>query len=125
MKIAMVAASVAFVAVASVACAQGRTGTYSQKVLLKNWALARCLGQVYGNESVQKDANATASAYLEFGKQPMSAYTQIATLVDDYVHRQIGGSIPAQFNTMKCIDLYHSGALDTLTTALSQPTPQP
>ncbi len=125
MKIVATVAWAVLVVASSSACAQGAAGTYSQKDLLKNWALARCLGQVYGNESVQKDAYATASAYLEFGKQPLSSYEKITALVDDYVHRQIGGSIPAQFNTMKCIDLYHSDALDTLTTALSQPTPRP
>jgi hypothetical protein len=43
------------------ATAQDQGKHYSQKTLLKNWALSRCLGQVYADAKTKEDANATAS----------------------------------------------------------------
>lgn len=96
------------------ACAQSATKGYSQTTLLKNWALARCLGKVYEDKQVEQDAYATASAYLEFGKQPMAAYEAVGRLVDKYAARTLGGSVSSDYETMKCIDLFHSDELDEL-----------
>ncbi len=87
------------------------TEHYSQEMLLKNWALSRCLAKTYDDEKVRDDANATASAYLEYGKQSIETYNQLDELVDKYVNLAYGGSVKSDFNTMKCIDLYHSKEL--------------
>ena len=92
--------------------------SYSQKTLLKNWALSRCLAQVAADSAAKDDANATAGAYLEFGKQPLEAYEELGRLVDEYVGRRYHGSVESSFNTMKCIDLFHSRELDRLTDKL-------
>lgn len=92
-----------------------QTSKYSQKTLLKNWALSICLAQVAQDERTAKDAGSTASAYLEFGHQDLAVYDEIRTLVAKYAALKYSGSIPSDFNTMKCIDLFHSKELDRLT----------
>jgi hypothetical protein len=84
---------------------------YSQRTLLKNWALSRCLGRVAVNQQSRDDAYATAAAYLEFGSQGMDAYESLQVLVDKYAAKTYSGSIKSDFNTMKCIDLFHSEEL--------------
>jgi hypothetical protein len=102
--------------VSATATATPQTSKYSQKTLLKNWALSICLAQINQDERMSKDAASTAGAYLEFGRQDLSVYEEIRTVVAKYVSLQYGGSVPSQFNTMKCIDLFHSSELDRLTT---------
>lgn len=99
---------------------QSMTDKFSQKTLLKNWALSVCLARVSKDESTRDDANATASAYLEFGRQPIEAYDALRELVERYANRKYGGSIQSEFNTMKCIDLFHSKELGNLTSKLSK-----
>jgi hypothetical protein len=96
------------------------TAKYSQKVLLKNWALSVCLAQVAKDPSERDDANATAGAYLEFGHQQVEAYDQLRKLADQYAARKYAGSVASEFNTMKCIDLFHSRELDALAGKLSK-----
>jgi hypothetical protein len=91
---------------------EGEARTYSQKTLLKNWALSRCLGQVNPDGKSREDANASASAYLEFGRQPIQVYEALGGIVDKYVNKKYAGSVRSEFNTMKCIDLFHSKELD-------------
>ncbi|MET1536020.1 T6SS amidase immunity protein Tai4 family protein [Burkholderia sola] len=93
---------------------------YSQKTLLKNWALSVCLAQVAHSVRDRDDANAAASAYLEFGHQPIEAYDALRALARRYATRTYSGSIPASFNTMKCIDLFHSRELDMLADRLAK-----
>jgi len=102
------------------AIAQDEAKHYSQKTLLKNWALSRCLGQVYGDAKTKDDANATAGAYLEFGHQPIEAYDALSALVTKYVQRNYASSVGSDLNTMKCIDLFHSKELDVLTGRLAK-----
>ncbi len=94
--------------------AMPQTARYSQRELLKNWALSACLATIAKSPADRDDANATASAYLEFGDQPIEAYQALGKLVERYAGRTYSGSIASEFNTMKCIDLYHSDALGSL-----------
>ncbi len=96
------------------------TQEYSQQTLLKNWAFSVCLASVSKNQEAIDDANATASAYLEFGKQPIEAYQALKKLSEQYAKRQYAGSIKSEFNTMKCIDLFHSKELDILVNELTR-----
>ena len=96
------------------------TETYSQKTLLKNWALSVCLAKIAKDAVAREDANATASAYLEFGQQPLEAYEELGKLAERYANRKYGGMVKSDFNTMKCIDLFHSKELDRLAGKLSR-----
>lgn len=91
---------------------------YPQQTLLKNWALCRCLAKVTTDPATRDDADATAAAYLEFGKKPIEAYEALSKLVDRYAKLKYGGSINSAYNTMKCVDLFHSKELDALTEKL-------
>lgn len=96
------------------------TSSYSQKTLLKNWAMSVCLAEVAKDAGTKADANATAAAYLEFGHQSIEAYDQLRTLIDKYASKKYGGSVDSEYNTMKCIDLLNSKELDALTGKLSK-----
>jgi hypothetical protein len=96
------------------------TERYSQKNLLKNWALAVCLAEIAHDVRDRADASAAASAYLEFGKQPLEAYDALRNLAKKFARLDYQGSIDSEFNTMKCIDLFHSSELDKLAASLSR-----
>jgi hypothetical protein len=67
-------------AIAQQAHAQGSEHIFP-KTLMKNWALplpGRC------TQMSPADANATASAYLEFGRQRLEAYEALNVLVDKF-----------------------------------------
>ncbi|WP_312701902.1 T6SS amidase immunity protein Tai4 family protein, partial [Escherichia coli] len=87
---------------------------YSQSELLRNWALSHCLSLVYKNDAVQDDARATASAYLEYGQQPVEIYREIDAIARKYASLKYDGSIASDFSTMKCIDFIHGNELDEL-----------
>jgi hypothetical protein len=121
MRTLVAAACCALLSLSQQAIAQeAATRTYSQKTLLKNWALSRCLAKVFTDTATQDDANATAGAYLEFGKQPIEAYEAINRLIDQFAMRSYSGSVKSSFNTMKCIDLFHSAELERLASKFSK-----
>lgn len=97
-----------------------KTSQYSQKALLKNWALSRCLGRAYGAKEAEDDANRTAGAYFEFSRVPVERFEALSVLVDKYLRPDYRGSEGGSFNTMKCIDLFHSQELDSLSATLSR-----
>ena len=96
------------------------TASYSQKVLLKNWAFSVCLAKVFKAQDAKDDANATAAAYMEFGKLPIESYEPLRELADRYAKRVYGGAVQGKFDTMKCIDLMHSKELEALTSRLAE-----
>jgi hypothetical protein len=97
------------------------TASYSQRDLLKNWALSICLAKVATEPGARDDANLAASAYMEFGRQGAEAYEALHKLADQYAARHYTGSVEGEFNTMKCIDLFHSRELNSLATRLAKP----
>lgn len=120
MKVIAAVGSIVLVFAGQVLAQPSEAATYSQKALLKNWALSRCLAHVYSDARTKADADATASAYLESGRQPLEAYSALSELVNKYANRQYAGSIKSEFNTMKCIDLFQSQELDKLAGKLSK-----
>ncbi|MCS0612296.1 type VI secretion system amidase immunity protein Tai4 [Massilia kyonggiensis] len=98
------------------------TASYSQMDLLKNWALSTCLATVATDPAQRADANATAGAYMEFGRQAPEAYAALRELAENYAARRYNGSVEGRFDTMKCIDLFHSRELNSLATRLAKPS---
>jgi hypothetical protein len=98
------------------------TASYSQEDLLKNWALSTCLAIVATDPALRADANATASAYMEFGHQAPEAYAALRELAENYAARRYSGSVEGRLDTMKCIDLFHSRELQSLATRLAKPS---
>lgn len=93
-------------------------GKNDQKILMKNWALSICFARIAQDEQTKKDAGLTARAYLENSQQDVEDFEKIGKLVDEYIALNYGGSVKSEYNTMKCIDLFHSKKLDQLTTTL-------
>ncbi len=96
----------------------------AQRVLPKDWAFSRCLARGYPAGPARDDAAATASAYLEAGRQPVDAYEALERAADAYLRRDYDGSVHADFTTMKCIEFYRSAALDRLATRLAASRPR-
>ncbi|SMC18529.1 Type VI secretion system (T6SS), amidase immunity protein [Andreprevotia lacus DSM 23236] len=91
------------------------TDKYTQREMLKNWALSVCIAMSWDKKGVDKvadDAGGTASGYFEYSNAPDAAFDEVRKLASKYAHLEYGGSIPGEFNTMKCIDLFHSDELD-------------
>jgi hypothetical protein len=78
---------------------------------LKNWALSRCLAKASQGERAGDDAAKSAAAYLEMSSAGIDVYNRLDVLVDGYLKRTYSGSVKSDYNTMKCIDLYHSKEL--------------
>jgi len=96
------------------------TQRFSQTELLKNWALTPCLANIMTDEKDKKDALKSASAYFEFSRLPVEDFVQLRELALDYAGRKYGGSIPGDFNTMKCVDLFYSDDLNNLVAKLTK-----
>jgi len=97
------------------AASQNETAShYSQKIAFKNWALSRCLSKAYGEGKPKDDGELSASAYLEQGNTGIAWYAGADALVAQFLSRRYEGSVKGDYNTMKCIDLYHSAALEKL-----------
>lgn len=94
--------------------ADSKIRTYPPEVLFKNYALSSCLADAFDDETLRKDASATAAAYLEFGTGPLEAYTAATLLGREYIAREYRGKASVAFGTMKCVDFYHSDQLDEL-----------
>ncbi len=94
---------------------QPDTSRACQKNLLKNWALSICFARIAIDERTKKDAGVTARAYLENSQQGVEDFEKIGKLVDKYIAMKYDGSDKSNYNTMKCIELFHSKELDRLT----------
>jgi hypothetical protein len=112
-KIIAAALAMLFMVTAALA-AKDTPESYSQKILLKNWALSRCLSKAYPSEISKNDAEITAGAFLEFSKFSLDANEKAEALVDKFLAKKYDGSVKSNYNTMKCIDLFHSKELDDL-----------
>jgi hypothetical protein len=82
-----------------------------ERGLLQDWALSRCLAKATKDEVTRDDAAKTAAALLERGNVGIATYERLEQLVDGFLARTYGGSLEANYNTLKCIDLYHSSDL--------------
>jgi len=82
-----------------------------ETVVLKDWALSRCIAKVAEGQPAGQDASITAAALLERGSAGVEVYERIDRLIDDFRARRYGGSVPGEYNLLKCIELYHSADL--------------
>lgn len=103
-----------FLQSACVSAEVSSTGTYPPETILRNYALSTCLADAFKDAELRKDASATAAGYLEFGTGPIEAYTEATLMGREFLKKSYEGKAPVEFNTMKCIDFYHSAELDKL-----------
>jgi hypothetical protein len=88
--------------------------TYSPAQYLKNFALSACLAEGYQTPEVRKDASASAGGYLELGGLPVEAYEEAAELGKAFLAKKYESRSGSALVAMKCIDFYHSAALDRI-----------
>lgn len=99
---------------------QAVTRTYAQNY--KDMVLATCLTQAYRNEtSVATDAGSSISAlrdwtYFDMDQSPDAVKSLVSSyLARDYSNPLVESEIKGvRFDFLKCMDLYHSKALDDL-----------
>lgn len=99
---------------------EAMTRTYAQNY--KDMVLASCLTQAYRNDAgVSTDAGSSLNAlrdwsYFDMEKSPDA----VKSLIDHYLARDYGNPIVeseikgVRFDFLKCMDLYHSKALEDL-----------
>jgi hypothetical protein len=101
-----------------------KSHVYSPRDALKDWALSICFAQIaLDDKDARDDAERSAGVYSARGSARREERDEIFLLVKQYVSRKYGGFTdigikPAEFHTMKCIDLFHSAELDDLVTRL-------
>jgi hypothetical protein len=81
-------------------------------MLLKNYAMASCLGRAFPGSALVPDANASAAGYIEHGSVSADAYVEIVKLADIFLARKYASISGQPLQTMKCIDLFHSEDLN-------------
>jgi hypothetical protein len=98
-----------------------RYRTYGQKY--KDMVFSYCVASAYKTDkSTLEDAFATAEliySYPFYGEEAKKALTEIGVLINQFLARNYEAPVYAHetgrvvpFNLAKCIDLYHSKALD-------------
>lgn len=93
--------------------------TYAQNY--KDMVLARCLTEAYaGSADVAKDVGSAVSALRDWTYYDMdSATVAIDGLIRDYLAKDYSNPLAeseakgVRFDLLKCLDLYHSPALET------------
>jgi hypothetical protein len=87
----------------------------------RDFALARCIATAYrADPYAAKDARTTAGALIEWTNHDLEAGDDaLEALVQKYLARDYhnpvaeGETRDARFDLLKCLDLYHSGELET------------
>lgn len=93
---------------------KGQTRATTQRAMLKDWVLARCIGKGLGPGATRTDAYSSAAALLERGDYDVEVYNRLDTLVDRQLAKKYGGSVPGDYVTLKCLDLHRGVALDRM-----------
>lgn len=92
----------------------------TQRRLLKNWTLCRCLARASG-DPINSDAARSAAAYLETSTAGIDVYERLEALGEAHLARPSSGSVKGSYDTIKCIDLYHGAELDAAVRQPSKP----
>ena len=89
--------------------------SYSNSVLLKNYALSQCVARAYQSQEVHQDALSVADGYLQFGEvSDVDAYSRVVKLAEKWLKKKYDSQSDQPLNLMKCIDFYHSRELQAL-----------
>jgi hypothetical protein len=106
---------------------QRHPGSYSRKMLLKNWALTVCMGRMMHNQEDKRDYRKSAASYFEFSNSSIEEFDMIDKVVYKYLgmpHLENTKSIfSGNFDAQRCINLYRSKELERLTRKISKNRP--
>ncbi|TVO51584.1 T6SS amidase immunity protein Tai4 family protein [Denitromonas halophila] len=92
----------------------GERVPYSAKAYFKNYALSTCIADAFDASDVSTAAAAAARGYLELGDYPLEAHTEATLLGREFLKRDYVSKSGANLALMKCIDFFHSPALEAL-----------
>jgi hypothetical protein len=87
---------------------------YTPVQYLKNYALSACIADGYRSREVVNDAVASANGYKELGSLNIDAYNEVADLGQMFLSKNYFSQGGEKLTLMKCIDFFHSKALDRL-----------
>jgi|GEM_PF-3199531 len=88
--------------------------SYDASVQLRNFALAYCVGRVFGSEIMRNEAGGATSGYIELGENDISDYSYLGVLVRQWLERSNSHSLDKPSPIMQCMDIYHGAALREL-----------
>ena len=104
-------AVLSLVLLGSACAAHGSMSEPTEATLLRDWALSRCIAKAAKDSPMAGDAARTAAVFLERGSSEITKYEELEKLVDRFLAREYSGSVPGSYDTLKCIDMYHSREL--------------
>jgi hypothetical protein len=84
----------------------------TQRLLLKNYALYKCLLDKFPQDSLLNDG--TLEGYLELGQYGNPAYETIDSFVKNEASQKYASKYKKTLYIMRCIDIYNSKSLDSL-----------
>lgn len=86
--------------------------TQDDATLLRNFALAHCVGLAFEDKVVRDDAEAVAGAYVQFGNvNDSDAYLHLSKLARAWLERPYASHSGSELKLMKCIDFQQSAEL--------------
>ena len=88
----------------------------TQRLLLKNYALCKCLLNKFPQDSLQNDG--TLEGYLELGQYGNLAYETVDSFVKNEASQKYASKYKKNLYIMRCIDIYNSKSLDSLIRSL-------
>lgn len=97
-----------------VSCATKSPSQATEDALLKNYALAVCLGGAFETEATKQDLNKAANGYMERGNAPIDAYEQVRKLASVWLAKDYRSKHGGQIDSAKCIDFFQSAELHEL-----------
>jgi Type VI secretion system (T6SS), amidase immunity protein len=83
-----------------------------QADLLRGYAMSRCLAAAYKGQSLEKDANRSAEAYREAGKETrVWVYQELDRLAGEAAVGTPAPTSAGSLTVMTCLELYESRAI--------------
>ena len=101
--------ALALVALASQATTN--PATHDPVAMLKRHGLTTCIANGLGPSQAAEQAAAAAREYLEHGRLPIEAYTEVVELGQQFIKKDYKNIYGDNLLFIKCIDFYHSPEL--------------
>ncbi|MEK0166611.1 T6SS amidase immunity protein Tai4 family protein [Pseudescherichia vulneris] len=88
--------------------------TFSQEQIFSNWVQNHCIGKIADGESLKSDAKVSASAWLEASNVSAELFEEADKTIDNQLKEKIGGSLPGQYQVLKCTLIANSEAINNI-----------
>jgi hypothetical protein len=99
-------------AMASLFLATFASASPSERALLTDWAVSRCVARAARAQPFAADAKRSAAALLERGNSGIETYARIDAALEDYTRQAaIGGSSGGTYAMLQCLEFGRSPVL--------------